>query len=92
MILDSLKRVLPKPVKQGLKRIISPYWQWQYVRCTERLISRADTSRPAEVAVFTMIAENWNSFESLYRVIEADSRMNITVYVFPGKVFTDRPK
>lgn len=85
-----LKKLLPYRAKEFLKTIFytccTPlYWQ------SIRRLNVHDTKRPIEVAIFIMIAENWNSFESIYRCMSKDSRINITVYVFPGSVFTDKP-
>lgn len=87
-----LKKVLSEPVKALVRRARFCYYNLSYIYHSRKQIRNADTSRPVEAAVFIMIAENWNSFESLYRCIAADSRINLTVYVFPGHVFTDKPE
>ena len=92
LLLRKLKTLIPKPVKIFLRRFQVRYNVPQYISHTSRLIGDTDTSRPAEAAIFIMIAENWNSFESVYRCILEDQRINITVYVFPGHVFTDKPE
>ena len=84
--LELLKKVLLEPVKVVYRRMRNTYQDIPYIYQTPRLAKNADINRPAEAAVFIMIAENWNSFESVYRCISADSRINITVYVFPGHV------
>ena len=93
ILLRSLfKKLLIEPIHVVEQKVIDFYYDVSYSYYTQRLITNADTNRPVEVAIFIMIAENWNSFESVYRCMMKDKRINITVYVFPGHVFTDKPK
>lgn len=93
LIKKILKKILPYRVIEFLKTTIeflkTIYYVPQYKQSIRRLNAH-DTKRPIEAAIFIMIAENWNSFESVYRCMSKDSRVNITVYVFPGSVFTDK--
>lgn len=92
MSLSTIKKLIPEPLKNIYRLTKNIYHRHNYISYTKRLIARTKHDRPAEVAIFTMIAENWNSFEALYEVMSSDSRMNVTVYVFPGRVFTDKPE
>ena len=92
MLLDLLKKLLPEPVMFIQRRIRGFFCNLSHAYYTKKLIRNTDTSRPVEVAFFITVAEIWNSFESVYRSIASDSRINITVYVFPGHVFTDKPR
>lgn len=90
LIGKAIKSVMPSPVRRVIKNsklyisLRKNFRKIVYAHYVNRINRRIDPSKPVEVAVFTSSATNWNSFASMYSLINKRHDINITVYLYPA--------
>lgn len=88
-----IRKILPASVKDAVHNsgAYKNYKRWQFIHYTQKISHRAAPDTKPEVAIFILLGENWNSFATMYKHVKTRSDINITVYVFPGKIFHTDP-